>query len=147
MTLVHSHFDLVRLLLVQFATRTVAEIETQIISSVVIHCTSKEKWTKSAFLFWVTHLIKIFWNVREMNSSAGIQHVDATRGQSISKSRLASRRFSKKTNERIWFSWHNYSTQQKKTNLFIFWENLQRSNMLTILSDLYVLQFEMLKKK
>ena len=38
------------------------------------HFNSKEIWTKAAFLFLVTHLIKIFWNVGEMIGSAGFQH-------------------------------------------------------------------------
>jgi hypothetical protein len=45
--LVHSHFELASLFLVQFATRTV----TQMISSVAIWCTSKVIGTKAAILF------------------------------------------------------------------------------------------------
>ena len=55
--LVHSKFDLVRSVFVQFATRTVAQMVFEMISSVVI---SKEIMTKAAFLFKVTHLIKTF---------------------------------------------------------------------------------------
>ena len=40
--LVHSHFELVSLIIVQFATGTVAEMASQMISSVSILYTSKE---------------------------------------------------------------------------------------------------------
>ena len=49
--LVHSYLDLVSSTLVQFATRTVAKMVSQMISSVAISSTSKEIETKAAFLF------------------------------------------------------------------------------------------------
>ena len=67
--------------LLQFATRTVAQIAPQMISSFAISCTSKEIiGTKAPFLFLkVTNIIKTFWNVGEMTSSEGFQNIDSTR--------------------------------------------------------------------
>mgnify|MGYP006975808587 CR=1 FL=1 len=45
---------------------------------------------------------------------------------------------SKKTNERSWFLIAMKSKQAKKNCLHIFWENLQLTNVLTVLSDLYL---------
>ena len=44
-------------------------------------------------------------------------------------------RFSKKTNERIAF-FAVKSKEREKSRLFVFWENLERTNLLTVLSDL-----------
>ena len=66
------------LLRAQLETRMVAQMATQMISLVAIPFTSKGMGTKAVFLFKVTHLIKTFWNVGEMNSSAGYHNVDST---------------------------------------------------------------------
>ena len=58
--LVHSHFDLVSSILIQFAIRKVAQMAPDMISSVAILCTLKEIGTQAAFLFQVTWLIKTF---------------------------------------------------------------------------------------
>ena len=69
--LVHSHFDLVSSILIQFAIRKVAQMAPDMISSVAILCTLKEIGTQAAFLFQVTWLIKTFWKDGEMTSSDG----------------------------------------------------------------------------
>ena len=49
--LVHTHFDLVSSVLVQFATRTIAQMAPQMMSSVAIWYHSKEIGTKASLLF------------------------------------------------------------------------------------------------
>jgi hypothetical protein len=48
--ILHSHFDLVSSVLVQFTSRTIAQMTPEMISSVAFSCTSKEIG-KIAFLF------------------------------------------------------------------------------------------------
>ena len=69
------HFDLVSSLLVEQYLKWHLKWSFEI----PFCCTSKEVWTIAAFLFQVTHLIKILWNVGEMNSSAWFWNVDSTR--------------------------------------------------------------------
>ena len=60
-----------------------------------------------------------------------------TKGQIKPKAGLARRRFSQKTNEEFdLFDVKSMKKQTKHICSFVFWENLQRANLLSVLSDL-----------